>query len=562
MTDQRPWLANYPKGVPANIDPEAYPSLVALFDETFKKYPKSPAFSNMGKAITFEEVDKLSRQFGAYLHSRGLNPGDKIAIMMPNLLQYPIAIFGALRAGLVVVNTNPLYTPREMRHQFTDSGAKAIIICENFAHNLEKIIGDTQIQTVITASIGGMLGGLKGAIVNLVVRKVKKMVPKYNLPNTVTFKEALKQGKKFTLKQHVGNSDDVILLQYTGGTTGVAKGAMLTNRNMVSNMQQIRSIMMPVLKEAQEIALSPLPLYHSFAFTVNCLALMSIGTHTVLITNPRDLKTVIEPFQKYKITLVTGVNTLFNALLNHPDFAQLDFSSLKISVGGGMAVQRAVAEKWQKVTGCPLTEGYGLTETAPVASVNPVDGTGKIGTIGLPVPSTDMRVVDEDGNILGPEQVGEIQIKGPQVMKGYYQRPEDTNKIIKDGWLSTGDIGMMHEDGYFQIVDRKKDMILVSGFNVFPNEVEDVMATHPKVLEVAAVGTPDDKSGEVVKIFVVKKDKSLKAEELIAFARESLAGYKVPKQVEFRDELPKTNVGKILRRILREEEMKKAAANS
>ena len=562
MSNPRPWLANYPKGVPANIDPEAYPSLVALLEEILKKYSGKPAFSNMGKELTFGDIDRQSRQFGAYLRSRGLEPGDRIAIMLPNLLQYPIALFGALRAGLVLVNTNPLYTPREMLHQFTDSGAKAIVICENFAANLEKILKDTPIKTVIVTSIGELLGPVKGAIVNLVVRKVKKMVPAYHIPNTVTLKEAVKLGKKFTLKDHVGHPDDVIALQYTGGTTGLSKGAMLTNRNLVANMQQIRAIMSPLLKEGEEIVLSPLPLYHSFAFTVNCLALMSIGSLSVLITNPRDLKTVMEPFKKYEISLMTGVNTLFNALLNHPDFASCNFAKLKLTVGGGMAVQRAVAEKWHKVTGCPLTEGYGLTETSPVASVNPIDGTGKLGTIGLPAPSTDMRIVDDSGKPLGVDEIGEIQIKGPQVMKGYYNRPDETAKIIdKDGWLSTGDIGFMHEDGYFQIVDRKKDMILVSGFNVYPNEVEDVIATHPKVLEVAAIGIPDEKSTETVKVFIVKKDQSLTAEEVIAHCKENLTNYKIPRHVEFRTELPKTNVGKILRRALRDEELKKMQAS-
>ncbi|MBK7337979.1 MAG: AMP-binding protein [Saprospirales bacterium] len=557
MSDPRPWLATYPKGVPANIDVEAYPSVVALLDEILKKYAKKPAFSNMGKEVTFGEVDRYSRQFGAYLRSRGLEPGDRIALMMPNLLQYPIALFGALRAGLVLVNTNPLYKPREMLHQFTDSGVKAIVICENFASSLEKVLHETPIKTVIVTSIGEMLGPVKGTIVNFVVRRIKRMVPKYHIPNTASFLDAIRQGKKFSLTDHAGHPDDVVALQYTGGTTGVSKGAMLSNRNLVANLLQIRAIMSPVLKEGEEVVLSPLPLYHSFAFTVNCLALMSIGSLSVLITNPRDLKSVMEPFKKYNITLMTGVNTLFNALLNHPNFASCNFSKLKLVVGGGMAVQRAVAEKWHKVTGCPLTEGYGLTETSPVASVNPVDGSGKLGTIGLPAPSTDMRIVDEMGNPLKVTEVGEIQIKGPQVMKGYYNRPDETDKILKDGWLSTGDIGFMHEDGYFQIVDRKKDMILVSGFNVYPNEIEEVLVGHPKVLEVAAIGVPDPKSDEVVKVFIVKKDDSLTTEEVLAFCRENLTNYKVPKHVEFRKELPKTNVGKILRRELRDEELKK-----
>ncbi len=553
MSDQRPWLKNYPSGVPANINPDEYATLVDMFEDTFKKFNRRVAFSCMGKELSFSDLDKRSKAFGAYLHSRGLAPGDKIALMMPNLLQYPIALFGALRAGLIVVNTNPLYTPREMRHQFTDSGAKAIVIAENFAANLEKIIGDTNISTVITTSIGEMLGFPKKHIVNFVVRRVKKMVPAYNIPNTVSFSDALKQGKQFTLKQYEGSADDVILLQYTGGTTGVAKGAMLTNRNLIANMQQIRAWMMPFLKEGEEIALNPLPLYHIFAFSVNCLALMSIGTTNVLVTNARDLPSVIKAMKSYPISLMTGVNTLFNALVNHKDFSSVDFSTLKVTVGGGMAVQRSVAEAWQKATGCQLSEGYGMTETAPVVSVNPLDNTGRIGTIGLPVSSTDVRIVDQQGNILGYNQPGELQVKGPQVMKGYYNRPDETAKTLSDGWLGTGDIAMIDEDGFMQIVDRQKDMILVSGFNVYPNEVEEVVASHPKVLECAAVGVPDEKSGEIVKIFVVRKDNSLKEKELIAYCREELTGYKVPKQVEFRKELPKTNVGKILRRELRDE---------
>ena len=558
MNDERPWLANYPSGVPVKIDADAYSALVDMFEETFEKYKSKTAFVCMGKGITFEELDRLSTQFGAYLLSRGLEPGDKVALMMPNMLQYPIALFGILRAGLVVVNTNPLYTPREMEHQFTDAGVKAIIIAENFAANLEKIKDKTQIKTVIVTSIGEMLGMVKGKVVNFMVRYVKRMVPSYNIPNTVTFKEALKDGKKFTLQRHQGLPNDVILLQYTGGTTGVSKGAMLTNRNLVANMLQIRACMSPFLKDGEEVAISPLPMYHIFAFTVNCLALMSIGTKTVLIVNPRNLPTVIDAFKKYPISLMTGVNTLFNALIHNSDFQKLDFSSLKISVGGGMAVQRAVAEKWKAITGCTLSEGYGMTESSPVASLNPLDGTGRIGTIGLPVPSTDLRIVDDAGKPLPQGATGEIQIKGPQVMKGYYNRPEETNKVLRDDdWLFTGDIGLMEEGGFFKIVDRKKDMILVSGFNVYPNEIEDVVARHPKVLEVAAIGIPSEKSGEVVKLFVVKKDNSLREKELIAYCKENLTGYKVPKEIVFRDDLPKSNVGKILRRVLREEEANK-----
>jgi long-chain acyl-CoA synthetase len=552
MTESRPWLKNYPKGVPANIDPDAYCTLLDLLDETFKKYSRKPAFSCMGKEMTFEQIDRQSKQFAAYLHSRGLEPGDKIALMMPNLLQYPIALFGALRAGLVIVNTNPLYTPREMRHQFTDSGAKAIVICENFAHNLQQILPDTQIKTIIITSIGELLGFPKGWLVNFAVRTIKRMVPRYELPNLVTFKEAVKQGKKFSVKPFTPAQDDVILLQYTGGTTGVAKGAMLTNRNLVTNMLQIRAMGAASLKEGEEIALSPLPLYHIFAFSVNCLALMSLGALNILVVNARDLPSLMKEFKRYKITCMSGVNTLFNALLNHKDFANLDFSSFKFALGGGMAVQKAVAEKWHKVTGAPLVEGYGMTEASPVITVNPLDGSGKLGTIGVPVPSTDVRIVDDNGNPLPVGGVGEIQAKGAQVMKGYYNRPDATAQTIKDGWLCTGDVGLMQPDGYFQIVDRKKDMILISGFNVYPNEIEEVVATHPKVLEAAAVGIPDEKSGEVVKLFVVKKDNSLTERELIDFCRENMTGYKVPKKVEFRSELPKSNVGKILRRELRD----------
>jgi long-chain acyl-CoA synthetase len=555
MADQRPWLANYPKGIPANIDPDKYPSLNVMLDEAFQKYKKLPAFTCMGKTLNYEQIDKYSRQFGAYLRSRGLEPGDKIAIMMPNLLQYPIALFGALRAGLIVVNTNPLYTPREMRHQFTDSGAKAVVIAENFAANLQKVLKDTEIKTVIVTSIWEMLGTVKGALINFVVRSVKKMVPKYEIPNTVTFMDAVKQGKKFSLPDVNSNPDDVILLQYTGGTTGVAKGAMLTNRNLVANMQQIKAIFDPFLKAEEEIILCPLPLYHIFAFTVNCLAMVNLGNHNILVTNARDLKSVIKTMKKYTINLFPGVNTLFNALLNHKDFASVDFSSLKVTVAGGMALQTPVAERWHKVTGCPIAEGYGLTETSPVASVNPLDGTGRLGSIGLPVPSTDFRIVDNQGNVLQANQPGEIQVKGPQVMKGYYNRPDETAKVISaDGWFSTGDVGQMLDDGFFEIVDRKMDMINVSGFNVYPNEIEEVIAGHPKVLEVAAIGVPHEKSGEVVKVFVVKKDKSLTEKEIIELCRENMTGYKVPKFISFKDELPKSNVGKILRRELREME--------
>ncbi len=550
---ERPWLSKYPAGIPANINADMYATLWDMLKETFEKYRNLPAFTCMGKTLTYDEIDQQSLAFGAYLHSRGLEPGDKVAIMMPNLLQYPIALFGCLRAGLVVVNTNPLYTPREMRHQFMDSDAKAIVICENFASNLEQIIADTQIKTVITTSIGELLG-FKGHIVNFAVRYVKKMVPKYKLANTVCFKKAVKEGKNFTIKPFSGHADDAIILQYTGGTTGVSKGAMLTNRNLVGNMLQNRAIMMPYLKEAEGTALCCLPLYHIFAFTVNCLTLMGIGVRNVLVTNARDIPSVVKEFNNNKITVFAGVNTLFNALLNNPDFAKVDFSGLQITVGGATAIQRAVAERWQKTTGCALAEGYGMTESSPCACCNPFDGSGRLGTIGLPLPSTDFRIVGEDGSVLGVDEVGEIQMKGPQIMKGYYKRPEETAKTIQDGWLCTGDIGKMAADGFFQIVDRKKDMILVSGFNVYPNEIEDVIAMMPQVMEVAAIGIKDEKSGEVPKVFVVKKDDSLTEEQILAHCRVNLTNYKVPRSIEFRSELPKTNVGKILRRTLRDEE--------
>lgn len=547
----KPWLKNYPDGIPEFINPDTYNSLIEMFEDTFVKYKDQPAFDCMGKSLSFDQINRYSRNFASYLQSIGLKPGDRIAIMMPNLLQYPIALFGALRAGLVVVNTNPLYTPREMKYQFNDSGAVAIVIVENFADKLEEILSETQIKHIILASIGEMLSFPKSFIVNFVVRNIKKMVPKHHL-KSITFKNALEKGSNQSYRQHIGNAEDTILLQYTGGTTGVSKGAMLTNKNLIANMLQIRSIMMPYLKEGKEIALSPLPLYHIFAFTVNCLALMGIGTRSILVTNARDINSVIAEFKKYPISLITGINTLFNALLNHPEFEKQNFSSLKITVGGGMAVQPAVAERWKKVTGCYLTEGYGMTETSPVAVVNLFDGSGKLGYIGLPVPSTLVRIVDDNQNELYLGEIGEIQVKGPQVMKGYYQNEDATKDILKDGWISTGDIGYMDTDGFIKIVDRKKDMILVSGFNVYPNEIEEVAALHPMVFESAAIGVKDEKSGEVVKIFIVKKDPTLTKEMLIEHFKENLTGYKIPKYIEFRDELPKTNVGKILRRLLKE----------
>lgn len=551
MGDKR-WLKSYPVGVPANIDPDKYCSVVEMLEETFQKYKKKKAFYCMGKSITYKQCDEMSRKLAAYLHSRGLKPGDKFALMLPNTLQYPIALFGALRAGLIIVNTNPLYTAREMEHQFKDSGVKGILIAENFAYNLEKVLPNLDIEVIIKTSIGEMLGALKGTLVDFMVKNVKRMVPKYNLPNSVSWADAIKQGAKFTVQEFKSTPEDVICLQYTGGTTGVSKGAMLTNRNLVSNMEMIKAEFTPFMPGHDCNILCPLPLYHIFAFTVNCLAMFNEGFVNVLITNPRDLSTIVTAFKKHNIHLMSGVNTLYNALLHDKKFRKLDFANLAISVGGGMAVQVHVGEQWQELTGSLMIEGYGLTETSPVASVNPCDGSGRLGTVGRPVPSTDMKIVDANGVELGPMQEGEIVIKGPQVMKGYYNRDtETTSTFFPGGWLRTGDIGIMHEDGFFQIVDRKKDMINVSGFNVYPNEIEEVVASHEKVLEVAAIGVPNEKSGEVVKIFVVKKDNSLKEKELIEFCRERLTGYKVPKEVEFRKDLPKSNVGKILRRELR-----------
>ena len=550
--ENKPWLANYPSGIPANIDPDKYGSLVEMIDETLKKYGDKPAFVCMGAELSFKDLDTQADAFGAYLISRGLEPGDKIAMMMPNLLQYPIALFGALRAGLIIVNTNPLYTPREMKHQFVDAEVKAIVVAENFCKNLQQIVDHTNIKTIITTSIGEMLGTIKGSVVNFMVKKVKRMVPSYELPNAVSFKEALTQGKKFKIPYRKSNPGDVIALQYTGGTTGVSKGAMLTNRNLVANMEQIKSAIFPYITEGKEVALSPLPLYHIFAFSVNCLALLSLGCTNILIVNPRDFSSIVKAWKGYPVSLMTGVNTLYNGLANDPAFQKLDFSNMIASIAGGTSVTDTVAEQWEKLTGKPLSEGYGLTESSPVATMNPIDGTGRRGTIGMPVPSTVMRIVDEEGNVLPPNETGEIQIKGPQVMKGYFNRPEETAKVLNDGWLSTGDIAIMSEDGYFKIVDRKKDMILVSGFNVYPNEIENVLSAHPKIMEIAAVGVPDEKSGEVVKVFIVKKEKSLKEKEVIEFCREHLTGYKVPKHVAFMDELPKSPVGKILRRELRD----------
>jgi long-chain acyl-CoA synthetase len=554
VSDNRPWLKHYPKGVAHEIDPSRYESIGDLFDQSVHRFRDRAAFINMGAELTFEDLNYLSIDFAAFLQNvAGLKRGDRVAIQMPNLLQYPVALFGALRAGLVVVNTNPLYTAREMRHQFKDSGAKAVVILANCAHLLEEIIEDTDIETVVITEVGDMLGFPKSLIVNSAVKYLKKMVPAYRLPGSYTFYQALDLGADHRFVPARCKPEDLAFLQYTGGTTGVSKGAELTHHNIICNMLMIFEWMKPLLKDGEETAILALPLYHIFSLTVNCLTFMAMGGTNVMITNPRDIAAFCKTLRQNRFTVFVGLNTLYNAIMNHPNFKDIDFSPLKISVAGGMALQTSVAERWHKLTGTPVVEGYGLTETSPVACVNPIDGTDKVGTIGLPVPSTDIRLCDDDGKTVAEGESGEIWIKGPQVMRGYWNKPEETAKVIAEGgWLKTGDVGVMDKEGFFKIVDRKKDMILVSGFNVYPNEIEDVVAHHPKVLEVAAVGVPDPKSTEAVKIFVVAKDASLTQEELMAYCRENLTGYKMPKHIEFRKELPKSNVGKILRRELRQ----------
>ncbi len=554
MSSEHIWYKAYPKDVPHEIDPTKYSSIVEILEKSMEEYKDLPAFENMGKSLSYGQIDELSRNFASYLQQvAGLKKGDRIALQMPNLLQYPVALFGALRAGLVVVNTNPLYTPREMKHQFNDSGAVAIVIVSNFAHNLETILGDTNIKTVIVTELGDMLGGLKKMLVNFVVKKIKKMVPAYHLPGAIAFNKALKQGASHSFSQPELSLTDTAFLQYTGGTTGVAKGATLSHGNVCANIMQSDAWFINTDK-GNELVVTALPLYHIFALTVNCFLMFSIGARNVLITNPRDMKAFLKELKKVKMTVFTAVNTLFNGLLHQPEFAEVDFSKLKYSIGGGMAVQGPVAKRWHQVTGQPLAEGYGLSETSPVLSVNPLDGTEQIGTIGTPVPSTEMCIMDEEGNQLPQGEVGEICARGPQVMSGYWQRPEETKATFFGDWFRTGDIGMMQADGFFKIVDRKKDMILVSGFNVYPNEIEEVIVAHDKVLEVAAIGVPDEKTTEAVKVFIVKKDASLTEDEVMECCKAGLTNYKRPKHIEFIDELPKSNVGKIIRRLLREGE--------
>jgi long-chain acyl-CoA synthetase len=551
------WLRNYPAGVPADINPDEIASLQALIERSFAKFADRPAYTLMDRTLTYGELDRLSRQFAAYLQKvAGLKKGDRIAIMLPNVLQYPVAIAGAFRAGLTIVNTNPLYTPRELEHQLKDSGARAIVILESFAHTLDEVRASTGVETVIVTGIGDLLGFPKSAIVNFVLRHVRKQVPEYSLPGAVRFNEALSKGKYENLEPVTLDHEDIAFLQYTGGTTGVSKGAVLTHRNMVSNVMQSEAWMGPSLREAsgQMVLITALPLYHIFSLTANCLLFMNLGAHNVLIANPRDFPGFVKELSKYRYTFFSGVNTLFNALLNTPGFDKLDFSALKVSLGGGMAVQRAVAERWKQVTGNTLTQAWGLTETSPAACINRFDEAEFTGSIGLPISSTVVTIRDDDGNVLPVRQSGEICVEGPQVMRGYWNRPDETEKVMIDGRiLRTGDIGYMDENGYVFIEDRKKDMILVSGFNVYPNEVEGVAVTHPGVLEVAAVAQPDERAGEVVALFAVKKDPALTEAELIDHCRKALTGYKVPKRVYFRDELPKTNVGKILRRELKDQ---------
>ena len=553
------WFDNYPPNAEKTIDVTKYESLVEMFEAAVKRHPDMPAYINMGQVLTFRKLEERSRAFAAYLQNElRLEKGDRVALMMPNLLQYPIALFGALRAGLVIVNVNPLYTPRELEHQLNDSGAKTIVIVSNFAAPLEKVVFNTQVEHVILTRMGDQLSFGKRTLVNFVVKYIKKLVPKYKLPHAVSFREALSIGKQRQYVKPNLESSDLAFLQYTGGTTGVAKGAMLTHANMVANVFQAKWVAQPLLKDAKvRVAAIPLPMYHVFALSVNCLLFIELGVTGLLITNPRDIPGFVKELKKQRIVALCGVNTLFNALLNNEHFKEVDFSALRLSVGGGAAIQGAVAKRWFEATGCHIIEGYGMTECSPLIAASRWDSTEHTGSIGVPVPNTDIRIMDDAGNEVPIGERGELWVKGPQVMKGYWNRPEDTAEVLHDGWMATGDIVEMGQDLNLRIVDRKKDMIIVSGFNVYPNEIEDVVAHNPKVNEVVAVGVPHPVSGEIIKIFVTKKDESLTREELRSYCRQFLTGYKIPKEIEFRDELPKTNVGKILRRVLRDEEIAK-----
>ena len=554
------WHKSYDAGVPTEINVNQYTSINEVVEVSLKKYRDRPAWHCMGTTLTYSEIDRLSQKFASYLQNDlKLQKGDRLALMMPNILQYPVALYGALRAGLTVVNVNPLYTARELEHQMKDAGCKAIVIFANSAHILEKVLPHTEIKHVMITGIGDMLKFPKNHIVNFVLKNVKKMIPDYNLPAATSFIECVSKGNESQYKRPDMKLDDIAFLQYTGGTTGVAKGAMLTHKNIISNIHQAGGWIRNYVTEGKEIMITPLPLYHIFSLTANCLYYGSIGALNILITNPRDIPGFVKELSKWKFTAITGVNTLFNSLLNNPDFKNLDFSTMKLTLGGGMAVQKVVAERWKQVTGVPLIEAYGLTETSPAACINPMSLKDYNGFIGLPLPSTEIEIKDDNGKTLPLGEIGEICIRGPQVMAGYWKRPDETAKVMtNDGFFKSGDLGFMTEEGFVKIVDRKKDMILVSGFNVYPNELEDVVCSHPKVLEAAAIGVPDEKSGEVVKIFVVKKDDTLTQDELMKFCRENLTSYKVPKSIEFRKELPKTNVGKILRKDLRAEVLAKA----
>ncbi len=547
------WLQSYPAHVPAEIGPLADASLADLLEKSCRRFADRTAYLSMGKSMSYRELDRLSARFAGWLQSIGLGKGSRVALMMPNLLQYPVCLFGTLRAGCTVVNVNPLYTARELEHQMKDSGAEAIVVVENFAATVEKVLPHTALRHVVVTPMGEMLGAVKGALVNLVVRRVKKLVPPWRIPSAITLHEALAAGDRHGFARPEITLDDLAFLQYTGGTTGVSKGAMLTHRNVVSNVAQATAWVLPPVREAEEFVVTALPLYHIFALTANCLTFLRLGAQNLLIANPRDIPGFVKELKKHPFSVITGVNTLFNALLNHPEFASVDFSKLKVTLGGGMAVQKPVAERWRQVTGKPLCQAYGLTETSPAATINPLDLETFNGSIGLPISSTELSIRDDAGNEIAVGEVGEICLRGPQVMQGYWQRPDETAKVFHpDGFLRTGDMGYVDTKGFVFLVDRKKDMILVSGFNVYPNEVEEVIAGHPGVLEVAAVGVPDEHSGEAVKVFVVRKDPMLTAEQIIAHCRTQLTSYKVPKHVEFRTELPKTNVGKVLRRALKE----------
>lgn len=553
------WFENYPKDAAREINPDTYQSLVEMFEKAVRNYSDQPAYINMGQVLTFRKLEERSRAFAAYLQNElRLEKGDRIALMMPNLLQYPIALFGALRAGLVVVNVNPLYTPRELEHQLNDSGAKAIVVVSNFAATLEKVVFNTQIKHVILTRMGDQLSFGKRTLVNFVVKYIKKLVPKYKLPHAVSFREVLSIGKQRQYVRPIIQKDDLAFLQYTGGTTGVAKGAMLSHYNVVANLMQAKWVAYPLVKEGNDrIAVIALPLYHVFALTVNCLLFVEMGVTGLLITNPRDIPGFVKELKKYQVMAITGVNTLFNALLNNSQFKEVDFSRLRLSVGGGASIQSSVAERWHKTTGNHIIEGYGMTECSPLIAATRNDSTEYSGSIGVPVPNTDIRIVDDEGNDVAMGERGELWVKGPQVMQGYWQRPEATAEVMHDGFMATGDIVEMGQDLNLRIVDRKKDMIIVSGFNVYPNEIEEVVSGNPKVNEVVAVGIPSEISGESIKIYVTKKDESLTREELRNFCRQHLTGYKIPRDIEFRDELPKSNVGKILRRVLRDEELER-----